>query len=241
MAAILSRPQCVDAGSVCPSTVLCRCWLDHRSTHGWGRISVLRTGLITVTSRVRHGSVVCSDCSANQTITHQGSACLAFVKLGNSSSPGRFPSQRASNAGSNFNWPPQGINFTEIFNQNTKFFIRHNQIESAALGQCYLFVDVPTKNKVSLILSYSGQLIGATPSVTRAHPYFGIFIIILALANVSTLLWRHNGRNGVSNRRPHDCLLNHLFRGRTPRPWFYIKMSSNQYRKSHCGDKTVVR
>ena len=28
---------------------------------------------------------------------------------------------------------------------------------------------------------------------------------------------------------------------RKPRPWFNIKMSSYQYRKSHCGDKTVVR
>ena len=27
----------------------------------------------------------------------------------------------------------------------------------------------------------------------------------------------------------------------TPGPWFKIKMSSYQYRKSHCGDKTVVR
>ena len=26
-----------------------------------------------------------------------------------------------------------------------------------------------------------------------------------------------------------------------PGPWFNIKMSSHQYRKSHCGDKTVVR
>ena len=26
-----------------------------------------------------------------------------------------------------------------------------------------------------------------------------------------------------------------------PGPWFNIKMSSYQYRKSHCGDKTVVR
>ena len=26
-----------------------------------------------------------------------------------------------------------------------------------------------------------------------------------------------------------------------PGPWFNIKMSSFQYRKSHCGDKTVVR
>ena len=27
----------------------------------------------------------------------------------------------------------------------------------------------------------------------------------------------------------------------TPGPWFSIKMSSYQYRKSHCGDKTVLR
>ena len=25
-------------------------------------------------------------------------------------------------------------------------------------------------------------------------------------------LWRHNGRDGVSNHQPHDCLLNRLFR-----------------------------
>ena len=29
--------------------------------------------------------------------------------------------------------------------------------------------------------------------------------------------------------------------GSLPWPWFNIKMSSYQYRKSHCGDKTVVR
>ena len=27
-----------------------------------------------------------------------------------------------------------------------------------------------------------------------------------------SLEWRHNGRNGVSNHQPHDCLLNRLFR-----------------------------
>ena len=26
-----------------------------------------------------------------------------------------------------------------------------------------------------------------------------------------SLQWRHNGRGDVSNRQPHDCLLNHLF------------------------------
>ena len=30
-------------------------------------------------------------------------------------------------------------------------------------------------------------------------------------------------------------------RRQVPGPWFNIKMSSYQYRKSHCGDKTVVR
>ena len=28
----------------------------------------------------------------------------------------------------------------------------------------------------------------------------------------STLHWRHNERDGISNRQPHDCLLNCLFR-----------------------------
>ena len=30
-----------------------------------------------------------------------------------------------------------------------------------------------------------------------------------------SLLWRHNGRDGVSNHQPHDCLLNRLFRLRS--------------------------
>ena len=32
---------------------------------------------------------------------------------------------------------------------------------------------------------------------------------------VQTLLWRHNGRDGVSNHQPHDCLLNPLLRRRS--------------------------
>ena len=30
-----------------------------------------------------------------------------------------------------------------------------------------------------------------------------------------SLEWRHNGRDGVSNHQPHDCLLNRLFRRRS--------------------------
>ena len=31
---------------------------------------------------------------------------------------------------------------------------------------------------------------------------------------LNALQWRHNGRDGVSNQQPHDCLLNRLFRRR---------------------------
>ena len=32
---------------------------------------------------------------------------------------------------------------------------------------------------------------------------------------IYTLHWRHNGRDGVSNDQPHDCLLKRLFRRRS--------------------------
>ena len=38
--------------------------------------------------------------------------------------------------------------------------------------------------------------------------------VILIMLQFS-LQWRHNGRDSVSNHRPHECLLNLLFRGRS--------------------------
>ena len=35
------------------------------------------------------------------------------------------------------------------------------------------------------------------------------------LSNNNILQWRPNGRDGVSNHQPHDCLLNRLFRRRS--------------------------
>ena len=34
-------------------------------------------------------------------------------------------------------------------------------------------------------------------------------------SDMLSLLWRHNGHDGVSNHQPHDCLLNRLFRRRS--------------------------
>ena len=43
--------------------------------------------------------------------------------------------------------------------------------------------------------------------------------IILPPLNLQPLQWRHNGRDSVSNHRPHDCLLNRLFRRRSKKTW----------------------
>ena len=37
----------------------------------------------------------------------------------------------------------------------------------------------------------------------------------LALGRSYALLWRHNGRDSISNHQPHDCLLKRLFRRRS--------------------------
>ena len=41
--------------------------------------------------------------------------------------------------------------------------------------------------------------------------YRRIKVVILQLYIYISLLWHHNGRDGVSNPQPHDCLLNRLF------------------------------
>ena len=36
-----------------------------------------------------------------------------------------------------------------------------------------------------------------------------------SVREISTLLWRHNGRSSISNHQPHNCLFNCLFRHRS--------------------------
>ena len=47
-----------------------------------------------------------------------------------------------------------------------------------------------------------GFLVGMTQTLT------------IGVNEVGPLRWRHNGRDGVSNHQPHDCLLKRLFRRR---------------------------
>ena len=42
---------------------------------------------------------------------------------------------------------------------------------------------------------------------------YGVSVIDRVLSEYSSSLeWRHNGHNGISNHQPHDCSLNRLFR-----------------------------
>ena len=40
----------------------------------------------------------------------------------------------------------------------------------------------------------------------------GLWWVAIGLLTLITLQWRHDGRDGVSNHKPHHCLLNRLFR-----------------------------
>ena len=47
--------------------------------------------------------------------------------------------------------------------------------------------------------------------------YFELELIECDCRHSHSLLWRHNGRHGVSNHQPHDCLLSRSIRRRSKR------------------------
>ena len=49
-----------------------------------------------------------------------------------------------------------------------------------------------------------------TPEVEDLHAIYQMYSNLDL--SVFSLLWRHNGRDGVSNHQPHRCLLNRLFK-----------------------------
>ena len=58
-------------------------------------------------------------------------------------------------------------------------------------------------------------MLGKPPVIGGLRYYKGSVIKNFDVIWNRTLLWRHNGRDGVSNHQPHDCLLNRLFRRRS--------------------------
>ena len=71
-------------------------------------------------------------------------------------------------------------------------------------------------------------------SFSKSMPYYRFMITHLRLTMI--ISWRSYLGSDIccTGKTP---FLSEMATG----PWFNIKMSSYQYRKSHCGDKTVVR
>ena len=71
-------------------------------------------------------------------------------------------------------------------------------------------IDIRLKQKV---VSYSDC---CYPVIGWAHSEWHVTgCAFKAMTRHSSLQWRHNGRDSVSNHQPHDCLLNRLFRLRS--------------------------
>ena len=92
------------------------------------------------------------------------------------------------------------------------FLLRHSLQTS---GWCRLHAPLTTINSFNLAQGKTRRYLNLTPWMLRP---------IYSGRMLSLMPWRY-------------------WRGMflSPGPWFNIKMSSYQYRKPHCGDKTVVR
>ena len=65
---------------------------------------------------------------------------------------------------------------------------------------CTIRIQIRQKNHRSFLVYYA---------ISKWVPVLWMWSYLI------TLRWSHNGRDGVSNRQPYDCLLNRLFRHRS--------------------------
>ena len=62
------------------------------------------------------------------------------------------------------------------------------------------------------VMSYCWDCWASTLSLTWVnHPFYIEYPSISSVGIGSSLQWRHNGHDGVSNHQPHNCLLNCIF------------------------------
>ena len=121
-------------------------------------------------------------------------------------------------------------NFTgrsKTFNlpQAIAYFYRKNDVFIPHLIWCNMNlhispVGVTLATRISSMMTWR-RFQGYWPFMSGIHRYltkwpatrgFVFFLHLPWNLNHTSLLWRHNGRDVVSNRQPHDCLLNRLFR-----------------------------
>ena len=85
------------------------------------------------------------------------------------------------------------------------------------------YMYVKFRNKIRLIQCIQQQLTMAfvyrprpvCTTGTNSRPTLLMLCMFCWVNRPYALQWRHNGRGGVSNHQPHDCLLNRLFKRRS--------------------------
>ena len=122
-------------------------------------------------------------------------SALLAICAGNSPVPGEFTAQRP---------------VTRSFDFFICVWINGwvNNREAGDLGRYRAHYDVI----IMLYLSKFYLLMGWGHSKSiESHLRHQCLLIFNQLGTYSTLRWRHNGHDGVSNHQPHHCLLNRLF------------------------------
>ena len=69
--------------------------------------------------------------------------------------------------------------------------------------------------KILCSISGGGVGVGADEFLVHYFVWVILYAVDWPLASCMALLWRHKGRDAVSNHQPHDCLLNRLIRSRS--------------------------
>ena len=103
--------------------------------------------------------------------------------------------------------------------QNGRYFTDDNCKLIFLNKNCSILIYIDNKPSLVQIMAYSEYDRALSESMRAYWPqWVNLCVIHLGHHRFElniTLQWRHNGRDGVSNHQPHDCLLNRLFRRRS--------------------------
>ena len=202
--------------------------LQHYNNHTCGETDLVLVlewrHMNTMVSQMISKSTVCSavcpgvSLPGRKPMNHQSFALLIFCK-GKPRMTGGFPSQRASTKG------------------NIAMFFTPSCMRVCIMVEygCIALFDTSTRPKRQIIRK--SIHVSSQTSIQLVHWEMISLSVASLLRGISmgdytdagssvksewasyclrlTLQWRHDGRDGVSNHQPHDCLLNRLFRHRS--------------------------
>ena len=102
-------------------------------------------------------------------------------------------------------------------------FVHHKTYYISLTKSSYLSSSFCRYGDVTIFIDVTKSLVDSDLRCLNAHVtplwwylvVYGLKTDFIDFCQISYIRWCHNGRDGVSNRQPHDCLLNRLFRRRS--------------------------